>query len=262
MEQRLVCDTVKDLLPMYIDNMTSVASNESIEEHIKGCEGCRAVLEQMKQPLAAETAPDVKEFKRFLKKSKLSLLYWIMGAAAVIAIVTCFIVNLAVEGRLSWVYIVAAGIVTAYAPAYVFVVSGKRRFVKALAVLSVCTVVLVGTVQIVLYYLMNIGGLWFWRTGLPVALLWIAIVWLGVAANMLFHANAVLAMALIAFLSAPGNYLTHWLVGDLQRFGDRYGEIFFEDFGNFMAAAVLLLIGIVIQKRKVRKKQENGEQLF
>lgn len=80
MEQRLVCDTVKDLLPMYIDNMTSVASNESIEEHIKGCEGCRAVLEQMKQPLAAETAPDVKEFKRFLKKSKLSLLYWIMGA--------------------------------------------------------------------------------------------------------------------------------------------------------------------------------------
>ena len=45
MEQRLVCDTVRDLLPMYIDHMTSEASNESIEEHVEGCQGCRDASE-------------------------------------------------------------------------------------------------------------------------------------------------------------------------------------------------------------------------
>ena len=37
MEQRLVCDTVRDLLPMYIDHMTSEASNESITSHMADC---------------------------------------------------------------------------------------------------------------------------------------------------------------------------------------------------------------------------------
>ena len=87
MEQRLVCDTVRDLLPMYIDHMTSEASNESITSHMADCGECRAVMEQMKQPVRVETAPEVKEFKKFMKKSKMSLFYWIMGAAAVIAVV-------------------------------------------------------------------------------------------------------------------------------------------------------------------------------
>ena len=57
MEQRLVCDTVKDLLPMYIDNMTSETSNKSIEEHINTCGECRSVLEQMRKPV--EVAKDI-----------------------------------------------------------------------------------------------------------------------------------------------------------------------------------------------------------
>ena len=67
MEQKLVCDTVRDLLPMYIDHMTSEVSNESIEEHISDCGECRTVLEQMRKPVAVETAPEIKEFKKFLK---------------------------------------------------------------------------------------------------------------------------------------------------------------------------------------------------
>ena len=43
MGQRLECDTVRDLLPMYIDHMTSDISNALIEEHISGCEECGKV---------------------------------------------------------------------------------------------------------------------------------------------------------------------------------------------------------------------------
>lgn len=42
------CDIIKDLLPSYVDNICSEASNEWIEEHLAGCEDCRASAELMK----------------------------------------------------------------------------------------------------------------------------------------------------------------------------------------------------------------------
>jgi len=42
------CDIIKDLLPSYADGICSEASREWIEEHLKGCEECRAVAEVMK----------------------------------------------------------------------------------------------------------------------------------------------------------------------------------------------------------------------
>ena len=42
------CDIIKDLLPSYVDEICSEASKEWIEEHLKECEGCRALAELMK----------------------------------------------------------------------------------------------------------------------------------------------------------------------------------------------------------------------
>ncbi len=43
------CEIVKDLLPSYIDALTSAASNEAVEEHLAQCEDCRAYCEKMRQ---------------------------------------------------------------------------------------------------------------------------------------------------------------------------------------------------------------------
>lgn len=257
MEQRLVCDTVRDLLPMYIDHMTSEASNESIEGHMENCQECRDALEQMRSPVRVEAAPEVKDFRKFLKKSKMSLLYWMAGAAALIAIVACFIVNLAVDQRLSWFYIVGIGIVTAYLPAYVWITASKHRFVKGLAVLSICVFLVVGTVQIVLYYLMGIGEMWFWEIGLPVTVLWLVIVWAGVAFHGCFHTNALISLSVITFLAVPGNYLTQCLTGDCQGIHSLDIGSIADGMGNGLAAVLLLLAGLAWQRRKGKK--EDGE---
>lgn len=257
MEQRLVCDTVRDLLPMYIDHMTSEASNESIEGHMESCRECRDVLEQMRRPVNVDAAPEVKEFRKFLKKSKMSLLYGIAGAAALIAVITCFIVNLAVDQRLSWFYIVGAGIITAYVPAYVWIAASGHRFIKALAALSACTLLLVGTVQIVLYYLMDIGGMWFWEIGLPVTMLWLAIVWTGVAFHGCFHMNALVSLAVITFLAVPGEYFTKWLTGDCRKIPVWDSGLIADGLANGMAAVLLLLAGIILEIRK--RKRRDGE---
>ena len=38
------CNVIKDLLPLYIEKITSQDSNEIIEEHLKECEVARNTL--------------------------------------------------------------------------------------------------------------------------------------------------------------------------------------------------------------------------
>lgn len=59
------CDTIRDLLPLYADGLTSQASNLLIEEHIQVCEECKAMLEQMCAPM--ETAPVDEELEHVIK---------------------------------------------------------------------------------------------------------------------------------------------------------------------------------------------------
>ena len=51
MKINLPCEIVMDLLPSYVDKLTSEMSTESVEEHLKECEKCQTVLEEMKESL-------------------------------------------------------------------------------------------------------------------------------------------------------------------------------------------------------------------
>lgn len=42
------CEIIQDLLPSYIEGLTSKESNTEIENHIKDCSHCRTTLEEMK----------------------------------------------------------------------------------------------------------------------------------------------------------------------------------------------------------------------
>ena len=43
------CCIVRDLIPMYIDDLASVESEQYIKEHIKKCDKCKKILLQMKK---------------------------------------------------------------------------------------------------------------------------------------------------------------------------------------------------------------------
>lgn len=45
------CEIIQDLLPSYIDGLTSEASNQEIEKHIEHCETCRGYLQGMKRSI-------------------------------------------------------------------------------------------------------------------------------------------------------------------------------------------------------------------
>ncbi|THF77815.1 zf-HC2 domain-containing protein [Cohnella fermenti] len=69
MEPRLSCQIVQDLLPNYIEGLTSEFTNKSIQEHLASCGECRRVLEQMTQDTQEIGAAPPKQID-FLKKIK------------------------------------------------------------------------------------------------------------------------------------------------------------------------------------------------
>lgn len=61
------CDIIRDLLPSYLDGLTSEASNEAIQEHMAGCAPCKEILEQMQQEPEEPAEPPKKKINPFRK---------------------------------------------------------------------------------------------------------------------------------------------------------------------------------------------------
>ncbi|MGN0384417.1 MAG: DUF4825 domain-containing protein [Lachnospiraceae bacterium] len=65
----LPCELIEDLLPMYVDELTSPITNQAVEEHIGACENCNRKYKLMKHPVSEKSQKEVKEID-FLKKTK------------------------------------------------------------------------------------------------------------------------------------------------------------------------------------------------
>jgi hypothetical protein len=46
---KITCDVVKDIIPLYVENMCSEDSRNIVEEHISKCEDCKNYLDEMKK---------------------------------------------------------------------------------------------------------------------------------------------------------------------------------------------------------------------
>lgn len=91
---KLNCNVISDLLPLYIDEVCSPESRELVETHLEECEACRQALEQMKKDVKVESqAGDerkpLKMLKRNLrKKYMIVILCTVLACAALAGIYT------------------------------------------------------------------------------------------------------------------------------------------------------------------------------
>ena len=75
MSDKLRCEIVQDLLPSYVDELTSDETNEAIKDHLADCVSCRDMYERMKaDEMSAEENSEVMEKEKkeinFLKRIK------------------------------------------------------------------------------------------------------------------------------------------------------------------------------------------------
>ena len=65
------CDIIKDLLPLYAENMCSDDSRQAVAEHIAECESCRNELKKINTDVAIQADSDVSMFKRIKKRARI-----------------------------------------------------------------------------------------------------------------------------------------------------------------------------------------------
>ena len=62
------CDLIKDLLPLYADEVCSEESRKAVAEHISGCSTCRSMLEKMSKQLVVNVNNDIGTLKRIKRR--------------------------------------------------------------------------------------------------------------------------------------------------------------------------------------------------
>ena len=59
------CDTVRDMLPLYVDDVVSEDTRTIVEEHLASCEVCKNEFEIMKNAIVLPTDGGTEQLKRF-----------------------------------------------------------------------------------------------------------------------------------------------------------------------------------------------------
>ena len=106
------CEIVRDILPLYVDDVCSASSREIIDEHLKTCPDCAAYLEDIRASEAESELRSEKSLviqnqaRRFKRRSAAT--GSVISALFMIPILICLIVNLTSGRTLDWFYIVVA----------------------------------------------------------------------------------------------------------------------------------------------------------
>ena len=66
------CGVIRDLLPLYTEDLCSEESKALVESHLKNCSDCRRLKENMKktEPLPVDSGEGLKKIRKELKNAK------------------------------------------------------------------------------------------------------------------------------------------------------------------------------------------------
>jgi putative zinc finger protein len=72
---KINCDVIRDLLPLYAENMLSEKSRQLVDEHLHDCENCKKTLAEMKKPEIQIThnIDPIKKFKHGFRKHTITV---------------------------------------------------------------------------------------------------------------------------------------------------------------------------------------------
>jgi len=102
------CNIIRDILPLYVENLVSADTAVFVEAHLETCEACRAELEHMKHPGSVEPAvPDpqdsgvmpLKTFKKQWNKRKRMLVGITVFITAVVVLLGSYFIGSGLSKR-------------------------------------------------------------------------------------------------------------------------------------------------------------------
>lgn len=108
------CEIIRDLLPLYIDNICSEGSRKMVDDHLANCPECMNIKNKMSNNdivvnLEEEKKEVLSRQSNFFKR-KSAIAGTIIAGILFIPILACLIINIAVGGGMDWFFIVLASI--------------------------------------------------------------------------------------------------------------------------------------------------------
>lgn len=215
MDNTISCAVTKDLLPNYIEKLTSEETNKVIEAHLQSCSECMNERNAMLSYVDTEKAPENKKMKNYLIKTKIMYLLKGIGMSlGIIGIVVCLIVDIAINRRLTWSIIVDAGVIYLYVCALPAILSKKHKVIKIMAAASILVLPLLYIIKSVINKnYVNKPLSWFGEIALPISLIWIGILWITILIRYLMKLNIWNTIGIFTLLAIIGNALTNSIAG-------------------------------------------------
>lgn len=105
MKEKQSCAVIKDLLPLYMEGLTSDETNQVIKKHLEECDGCKRLYHSLQQEIAGEkgreeetneTVKEVDYLKKIRRNSRKKV--WSAIGGAVLAVLLFAIIKIFVYG--------------------------------------------------------------------------------------------------------------------------------------------------------------------
>ena len=142
------CEIIRDILPLYADEVCSDASRALVEEHLKTCAACREILATMTDDTADQLLNNEKQQaiakQAWAFKRKGAVVGTVFAAILAVPVLVCLIVNLATGHGLSWFFIVLAALLLAASLLVVPLLAPKNKFFYTVAASCASLLVLLG----------------------------------------------------------------------------------------------------------------------
>lgn len=153
------CNIVRDLLPLYADEVCSESSRELVNEHLAECAACTEMLKQIREN---EIESGLKEERNEIistqaKKFRTRSAAFGSTTAGIFAvpILVCLIVNLATGSGLSWFFIVLAALLVAASLILVPIMAPENKLLCTLGAFTASLLLLLAVCCF------SSGGNWF-----------------------------------------------------------------------------------------------------
>lgn len=253
MNHKIPCGIIRDVLPSYIDGLTNEETNQLVKEHLEECDDCQKEYQNMTAGIEVEKAPEVKNFKKFMNKTK--MIYLGKGgtlAIIILGFITSTIVDLATSHGLTWSLIVDVSLLYVTAILVTALFGKKHRVVKSVAVGSVLLLPLLYALQVTINkFFMPEPYDWFTAYALPLSVMWLVIIWIVMLLVVCTKINIWCNIGIGLILSAIGSLLTDAVVYKCS-----LANVFLQDYEWIDSIAMLgcgLLCFVVAYIRKGHK---------
>lgn len=173
--------------------------------------------------------------------------FWsiILAVPFILAVLTCFIVNFALEQQFNWSLLVAASCLFGYLALYTLIFGGKHRILLTYLVICILLIPFLYITEYTANLYIPQPIYWVTKLGIPISLAWLAALAVTALFRALTHANAFLTTGcfILAFYFAE-RYTNNQIdaftgLNESWRLSDHYPLLYFS------AAALFLLIGLI-----------------